>query len=301
MLVGVLVAVGALTLPSSASTRVGSSFGPMLRVRAGSVVSVTVPAFIPINSTSSFIESASASTGDLAGAALVSKGSYGLDITALPRGCHFSGPCSALSNSSRWGYETDGKSPGVQAGVYQLVILGRPSAVVSLRLSRALAKQPLRFTKHASIAVDELNNLYPSTATQTPESFFDKQLTAAPGRNITVLLGHLEGARPRSLKYSTCIRTGPLPAVHIPDYGSACAGDDANQFEGSTGAVSVGGNDCSTVPPPVCLPLTTSSFHVTTTDAMALNAPAHVSLTADVRALQSAVRASALTFTLPAS
>jgi hypothetical protein len=295
-----LAALGAVTVPASASTTSNSSFGPTIRVPAGSVVSVTVPSFIPITAKNSFVEGVTASAGDFAGAALVNGASYGIDIAALPRGCQFAAPCRVVPDRLRWGFQTDGKSPGVQAGRYDLVILGRPSAVVSLRLRRGLTKQAPRFTEHAQLSVDELSSLYPSTAGEMPESYFDKQLTAAPGRNITVLVGHLEGARPKSLQYSTCVRSGPVPAVHVPNYGSACTGSDAKQFGGSTGAVSVGGSDCNTVPPPTCLPLTTSSFHVTTVYGMALDAPAHVSLTADIRALQSDVRTSALTFALPA-
>jgi hypothetical protein len=70
---------------------------------------------------------------------------------------------------------------------------------------------------------------------------------------------------------------------------------------GAAGVVSAGGVDCTTLPlpPPACLPITTDSLHVSIAYAQLLYAPGHVSLTADITALYSGARASALTFSLP--
>lgn len=250
---------------------------------------------------SSSIDILGASAGDLAGAALVGKDDYGVHVSTVNVGCRFAGPCTELPFGGSWGTQSQGDVPGLKPGTYDLVILGRPGARVSLRLRNALAGHPLRFRTVARHQVREMVSLYPATSDQMPEAYFDEQLAGAPGKAVTVLIGHLEAARPKTLQFSSCLRRGVAPAIHVPRYGSGCLGDsDGDESpSGTFGAVSVGGQDCSTVPPPVCVPVTTHSFHVSFAKAQVFSVPPHVSLTADILALKSNVRASAITFRLP--
>lgn len=263
---------------------------------AGATARVVLKTFLPLSQARNSIDILGASAGDVAGAALVGRSSWGVSVSTLKVGCRFSGPCTELPQGTIHGSEDDGDVSGLGPGVYDLIVLGRPGTKVSLRLRNALVGQPLNFGRQARSRVTEIQQRYPSTTDHMPEAYFDEHLTEPSGRHVTVLIGHLEAGRPKSLQYSSCLRTGAVPVVHIPRYGSGCLGGAGDELGGGTGAVSVGGSDCSTVPPPVCLPITTESFHLSLAHAQVFDAPAHVSLTADILALQSNVRATALTF-----
>lgn len=289
----IAVALTASALPAAAAATRPKSV--VITAQAGAVARVTIKSFIPLDSKQSSIEILGATSGDLAGAALVGSTEWGHRVSVLPVGCRFDGNCQQVPLPNTWGPQTQGKVRGLGPGTYDFVVLGRPGARVSLRLRNALAERPLRFSKKSHVRVTEMKQLYPSQPDQMPEAYFDEQLAGPAGKNVTVLVGHLDAARPKTLQFSSCLRMGPVPVVHIPRYGKACTGEGLTS---TTGGVSVGGEDCATVPPPVCFPFTNDAFHVSFTAVSVFSASPHASVTADILATKSGVRASALTFTL---
>lgn len=266
----------------------------VVTAKAGSVARVRLTTFLPMSGRRS-IDVVGAHGTDVGGAALIGS-DKGLTVSGLKTPCHFAGPCTHIPFTTSYGTAAAGKENGLSPGSYDLVILGRPSSTVTLRLRNSLAIRSLRFRPGARITTVELPQRYPSTAEQMPEAYFDQQMEGPSGTNVTVLIGQLDASRPKTLQFASCIRHGPVPVVQVPRYGQACVGEDtADGQASSAGAVSVGGDDCETVKP-ACVPLTASSVRLSFAAGVVFSAPPRVSFTSDILATKSHVRATALTF-----
>jgi hypothetical protein len=292
-----VLAACALAFPVVPAAALDGSNGSVITVPAGAVARITLKSYLPLSGRGS-IDILGASSGDVAGAGLLGPTGWGVKVSALDTGCRYAGKCVPIIDGVAFGTDFEGKVFGLRPGAYDLVILGRPGSTVSLRLRNGLGSSRPAFRTKAQLHVTDLQERYPSLPDEMPEAYFDEQLTGT-GRNMTVLVMHLQAGRPKTLQFDSCLRQGPLPAVQIPHYGSACMGDAGTEAPGgSAGAASVGGNDCTTVPPPLCLPLTTDAVHWSVAYAQAFTSPPHVSVTADIAAAQSDVRATALSFSL---
>jgi hypothetical protein len=281
----------------------GSSFAATapkpttLSASAGTVYQVSIRSFLPIADKSSFVRVQGVKGGEIGGAALVGESATGVHAEVVNQSCRFAGKCNSLGAKTVYGTARMGDKAGVPAGSYRLVVVGLPSSRVTLRIDGQV-RLVKKLASQSRVTVTGLANIYPASGDQMPEGYFDLQLPDSDGPNLTLLMATLDAGRPKTLQFSSCLRIGPVPAVHLPRYGSSCPGD-AEGMTTQSGAVSVGGEDCETVPVAICLPLTADSVQLAGLIAGFYKEAPRASVTGDISALKSNIRATAVVFDLP--
>jgi hypothetical protein len=127
-----------------------------------------------------------------------------------------------------------------------------------------------------------------------------RAVAGRPSTDFRNVDGHADASRPKRFRFSSCMRQGAIPTIPVPTYGENCVGEaEPDGLASYSGVVAVGGQDCSTVGPPACVPLTADAWHVPILHGYVWSKPPRVSLSGDIYAARSEIRVDATLIPVP--